>query len=117
MKLINLLILFLLGILSLTGCSKDIRPPSASSSDFHPEIESGHFAVPQSYRAELQGDTRWEQLEKQTLTASHEKQSKIATELEATLAQEIAQEQKQTKELLEKNQQLQRELRKKKSKK
>lgn len=100
-----------LGFLSFAGCSKDIRPPT-SSSDFHPEIESGQFAVPQNYRSELQGETHWEQLDNQKLTVSHQKQSKIAAELEATLAKEIAQEQKQARELLEKNQQLQRELRK-----
>lgn len=102
----------MLGIFLLTtGCSQTapVRPATLSS-DFHPEVESGQFAIPQSYRTELQGETRWEQLEKQTLTVSHEKQSKIATELDATLAKEIAQEQQQSLELSEKNQQLQREL-------
>lgn len=98
-----------LELLSLIGCSQEIRPPV--SSDFHPDIESGQFAVPQNYRVELQGKEPGAQLDNQNLTVSHQKQSKIADQLNATLLKEIAQEQKQFNELSKKNKQLQKELR------
>lgn len=97
-----------LGLYSLIGCSQEIRPPI--SSNFHPDIESGQFAMPQNYRTELQGKDQSAQLENQNLTVSHQIQSKIAAELEATLAKDIAQEKKQSDALLKKNKQLQREL-------
>lgn len=104
---------FLCIINSLMGCSREKRPELPVAS-FPSGIESGFFAPGESYRAELQGKTQADQLETQTITVSHEKQSKIATELADKIAQETQQAEQQLQDLLKQNKQLQQALRKKK---
>lgn len=101
-------------ISGLISCSLGTRPSAPPPSSFPSNVESGFFAPTESYRAELQGKTQGELLETQTLTVSHEKQSKIATELAEKLTQDSAQAQQQLDDLLKKDKQLQQALRKKK---
>jgi hypothetical protein len=106
--------LAILGLIinSLASCARGINSKPIISSSA--ETEGGTFAAEQSYRIELQGKIPWEQLENQTIAVAHDKQSKIATELATKIAEESKQAQQQLHDLLEKNKQLQRELRKKK---
>jgi len=106
------LVILTLVINSLAGCARGMKPESTAA--ISSGVDAGAFAATQSYRAELQGKIPWEQLENQTLVITHEKQSKVATELATKIVQETTQAQQQRDDLLEKNKQLQRELRKKK---
>jgi|GEM_PF-6458361 hypothetical protein len=106
------LVILTLIINSLAGCARGIK--SEPTVAFPSGVEVGAFAATQSYRAELQGKIPWEQLENQTLVITHEKQSKVASELAAKIVQETTQAQQQRDDLLQKNKQLQRELRKNK---